>query len=73
MLICGLNVQIANSWGQKIDKLNFEGRRNFVQHNLEKVLDSAERPLDGHRSASKVTSPEGSPHTPHTESHPSFR
>lgn len=47
--------QIANSWGQKVDKLDFEGRRQFVRSNLEAVLDSAERPLDGHRSASFFT------------------
>jgi hypothetical protein len=39
--------QIANSWGQKVDKLPFEGRRSFVEDNLELILDSAERPLDG--------------------------
>ncbi|CAL8471810.1 g11352 [Coccomyxa elongata] len=52
-----LYVLIANSWGQKVDKQNFEGRRRFVQRNLESVLDSAERPLDGHRWWIKAEKP----------------
>ncbi|BDA47730.1 probable DNA-directed RNA polymerase 2, chloroplastic/mitochondrial [Coccomyxa sp. Obi] len=52
-----LYVLIANSWGQKVDKQSFEGRRHFVQRNLESVLDSAERPLDGHRWWIKAEKP----------------
>ena len=42
-------MQVANSWGQTVDKRSFEDRKAFVQENLELVLDSAERPFDGHR------------------------
>lgn len=42
-------MQVANSWGQSIDKGAFQDRRAFVQEHLELVLDSAEKPFDGQR------------------------
>lgn len=44
-----LCMQVANSWGQGVDKRSFEERKAFVQEHLELILDSAERPFDGHR------------------------
>ena len=43
---CMLLLQIANSWGQRVDKLSFRERRHFAEQNLTNIIDSAERPLD---------------------------
>ena len=42
-------VQIANSWGQSVDKGSYAERTAFVRDHLDLVLDSAERPFDGHK------------------------
>ena len=47
-------MQVANSWGQGVDKRSFEERKAFVQEHLELILDSAERPFDGHRYAGSL-------------------
>ena len=44
-------MQVANSWGQTVDKRSFADRQAFVQEHLELVLDSAERPFEGQRCA----------------------
>ena len=41
--------QIANSWGQSVDKGSYAERTAFVRDHLDLVLDSAERPFDGHK------------------------
>lgn len=40
-----LFIQLANVWGQKIDKRSFEGRKEFVAERLSDVIASAEDPL----------------------------
>ena len=47
-------LQVANSWGQGVDKGSFEERKTFVQEHLELILDSAERPFDGHKYADSL-------------------
>ena len=51
---CGLTAwhacaQIANSWGQSVDKGSYAERKAFVRDHLDLVLDSAERPFGGHK------------------------
>ena len=61
-------MQVANSWGQTVDKRSFEDRRAFVQEHLELVLDSAERPFEGQRCAALCRScvlPESTSKTGH--------
>ena len=41
--------QITNSWGQSVDKGSYAERKVFVRDHLDLVLDSAERPFDGHK------------------------
>ena len=41
--------QVANSWGQSVDKGSYAERTAFVRDHLDLVLDSAERPFDGHK------------------------
>lgn len=43
--------QIANSFGNGVDKLAFHQRQEHVQERLNMVLDSAERPFEGARRA----------------------
>lgn len=38
-------VQLANSYGNKVDKLSFDGRHAFVLDNLQNVCASAAQPL----------------------------
>ena len=45
----GERTQIANSWGQAVDKGSYAERKAFVREHLDLVLDSAERPFDGHK------------------------
>ena len=49
--------QVANSWGQTVDKRSFEERKAFVQEHLELVLDSAEKPLEGQRCVAALRHP----------------
>ena len=44
-------IQIANSFGNGVDKLAFHQRQEHVQERLNLVLDSAERPFEGARRA----------------------
>ena len=46
--------QIANSFGNGVDKLAFHQRQEHVQERLNLVLDSAERPFEGARRAQDV-------------------
>lgn len=48
-IMCGcvsacVQVHLANMWGQRIDKLSFDKRVDWVDENLELVLDSARNP-----------------------------
>lgn len=50
-----LHIQIANSFG--FDKASFEDREQFTKDNLENVLDSAAKPLEGKRWWLKADDP----------------
>lgn len=44
--IWGIVPQIANMWGNGVDKLSFEGRRQFVQESIEDIRASARDPFE---------------------------
>lgn len=44
-----LKIQLANLYANGVDKLSFDDRVAFVEKNMENVLDSAKRPLEGSR------------------------
>ncbi|KAJ7520204.1 hypothetical protein O6H91_20G072100 [Diphasiastrum complanatum] len=44
-----LKIHLANVFANGIDKLSFDGRIAFVDTQLDNILDSAERPLEGER------------------------
>jgi len=44
-----LKIHLANLYGGGVDKYSFEGRLTFVEDNIDNIIDSAERPLEGKR------------------------
>lgn len=50
-----LMVHLANRFG--IDKVSFDERRQWVFDNMDALLDSADRPLDGHRFWTQADDP----------------
>lgn len=44
-----LKIHLANLYGGGVDKYSFEGRLTFVEDNINKIIDSAEMPLEGER------------------------
>eukprot|EP00250_Pteridium_aquilinum_P021406 c25112_g1_i1 orf=168-3746(+) len=44
-----LKIHLTNLYGNGVDKLSFDGRVAFVDENMEDILDSARRPLEGNR------------------------
>jgi DNA-directed RNA polymerase len=44
-----LKIHLANLFGGKVGKMAFQDRVAYVDNQWEKIVDSVERPLDGHR------------------------
>ncbi|MCO5547469.1 hypothetical protein L7F22_000919 [Adiantum nelumboides] len=44
-----LKIQLANLYGNGVDKLSFEDRIAFVEKNLDNIMESANKPLEGCR------------------------
>ena len=44
-----LKIHLANVYGNGVDKFSFEGRLAFVEKNMDNILDSANKPLEGRR------------------------
>ncbi|KAI5079887.1 hypothetical protein GOP47_0005366 [Adiantum capillus-veneris] len=44
-----LKIQLANLYGNGVDKLSFDDRVAFVEENLDNIMDSAKKPLEGCR------------------------
>lgn len=52
-----LKISLASQYGAGFDKLPFDGREAFADDNMEKIFDSAERPLDGERWWAQAEAP----------------
>ena len=44
-----LKIHLANLFGGGINKLSYDGRQEFIEDNINNIIDSAERPLEGKR------------------------
>ncbi|GLJ29375.1 hypothetical protein SUGI_0579240 [Cryptomeria japonica] len=44
-----LKVHLANLFGGGVNKLSYDGRQAFIEDNIDNIIDSAEKPLEGKR------------------------
>ncbi|KAK9700271.1 hypothetical protein RND81_08G228700 [Saponaria officinalis] len=52
-----LKIHLANLYAGGVDKLSLEGRISFTENNLDDILDSADKPLEGRRWWLKAEDP----------------